>query len=111
MTNQKGQNMNTYTLNMYEGRVPVTACRRRFWPLATALTVLWWSVAAHFCLGSPAIPPGVPEPGLILWGAVVNATNPAQALAISTGSWSVTDGTKTAVYSSQTRPATRIVTL
>jgi hypothetical protein len=38
-------------------------------------------------------------------------TNTAQAIPISSASWSVTDGTKTAVYSASTRPPTRIVTV
>src|SRR5262245_10021723 len=76
-----------------------------------AAASLWFSAGTFLGLAAPAIPPGVPEPGLILWGSVVNATNPAQTLAISSVSWSVTDGAKTAVYSGQTRPATRIVTL
>jgi hypothetical protein len=56
-----------------------------------------------------ATPPGVPEPGLVLWGTVVNQTNVSQAITIATASWSVTDGAKTAVYSGASRPATRIV--
>ncbi len=63
-----------------------------------------WAVAQ-------TIPPGVPEPGLVLWGTVVNQTNTAQSLLISSASWSVTDGTKTAVYSAASHPPTRIVDL
>lgn len=55
------------------------------------------------------IPPGVPEPGLVIWGTVVHQADPSQAVAITSASWSVTDGTKTAVYSAGTRPPTRIV--
>jgi hypothetical protein len=58
-----------------------------------------------------AIPPGVPEPGLLIWGSVVNQTNTTQAVSIQSASWSVTDGAKTAVYTGQTRPAVRIVSL
>jgi hypothetical protein len=60
--------------------------------------------------GAPAIPPGVPEPGLILWGSVVNATNnlPIQ---VTSASWSVTDGSNTAVYAQSTRPPVQIITL
>jgi hypothetical protein len=57
------------------------------------------------------IPPGVPEPGLVIWGTVVNQTNTSQAIPITSASWSVTDGAKTAVYSGATRPSTRIVNL
>ena len=57
------------------------------------------------------IPPGVPEPGLVIWGTVVNQTNASQAIAITSASWSVTDGSKTAVYSAASKPATRIVNL
>ena len=55
------------------------------------------------------IPPGVPEPGLVIWGTVVNQTNSSQAITITSASWSVTDGTRTYVYTSGSRPATRIV--
>jgi hypothetical protein len=69
-------------------------------------------VAWPLALGQPApIPPGVPEPGLIIWGTVVNQTDPSQPLLITSASWSVTDGTKTAVYSAASRPPTRIVNL
>ena len=57
------------------------------------------------------IPPGVPEPGLVLWGKVVNRTNTSQNLPIQSAEWAVTDGTKTAVFSDSTRPAVRIMEL
>jgi hypothetical protein len=57
------------------------------------------------------VPPGVPEPGLVIWGTVVNQTNPAQAITITSAIWSVTDGTKTAVFSAGSLPPTRIVNL
>lgn len=73
---------------------------------------------AVVCLGmslndalTAVIPPGVPEPGLVIWGSVVNQTNPAQAITITSSSWSVTDGTKTAVYSPASRPPTAVVDL
>lgn len=56
-------------------------------------------------------PPGVPEPGLVIWGSVVNINNPSQPVAITSVSWSVTDGTKTAVYTAATKPPTRIASL
>lgn len=59
----------------------------------------------------PLIPPGVPEPGLVIWGSVVNATNPAQPIVITSANWSVTDNTKTAVYTASTKPPTQIFTL
>src|SRR5256885_15556001 len=59
----------------------------------------------------PPIPPGVPEPGLVIWGSVVNVNNPSQPIAITSATWSVTDGTQTAVYTGATQPPTRIVTL
>lgn len=55
------------------------------------------------------VPPGVPEPGLVLWGSVADASNPNQSITITSVRWSVSDGTKTAVYSAETRPATQIV--
>jgi hypothetical protein len=54
-----------------------------------------------------ATPPGVPEPGLILWGSVVNATNASQPITIDSASWAVTDGTSTGVYTGLSRPAVR----
>lgn len=57
-----------------------------------------------------ALPPGVPEPGLIIWGTVVNTTNAAQPIGITSASWSVTDGNSNAVFTSQTRPPVRIFT-
>lgn len=59
--------------------------------------------------GAQPTPPGIPEPGLILWGTVVNQTNASQAIAITHVRWSVSDGTQTSVYSESSRPATRIV--
>jgi hypothetical protein len=72
--------------------------------LAISPVVFWSGVQA-------AIPPGVPEPGLVIWGTVVNQTNVSQAITISSATWSVTDGTKTAVYSAGSHPPTRIVNL
>jgi hypothetical protein len=60
-------------------------------------------------VAQPAIPPGVPEPGLVIWGTVVNQSDTSQAITITSASWSVTDGTRTAVYSAASRPPTRIV--
>jgi hypothetical protein len=57
------------------------------------------------------VPPGVPEPGLVIWGTVVNQTNVSQAITITSASWSVTDGTKTVTYSGGSHPPTRIVNL
>ena len=68
--------------------------------------VLFWSGAQ-----ATNIPPGVPEPGLVIWGTVVNQTNVSQAITIISAGWSVTDGTKTAVYSAASRPPTSIVNL
>jgi len=71
------------------------------WPALYLFLVL----SAH----GQIIPPGIPEPGLILWGTVVNQTNATQAIPITSVSWAVSDGTRTVVYSGSTRPATRIV--
>jgi hypothetical protein len=60
---------------------------------------------------TPTIPPGVPEPGLVIWGAVFNATNASQQIAITSATWSVTDGTKTAIYNGATTPPTRVVSI
>jgi hypothetical protein len=65
----------------------------------------------HAVTGMAAVPPGVPEPGLVIWGSVVNQTNAAENIAIQSAHWSVSDGAKTAVYSGQTRPAVRIVSV
>jgi hypothetical protein len=48
---------------------------------------------------------------LVIWGAVVNQTNTSLPITIFNANWSVTDGSKTAVYSSASRPPTRIVHL
>jgi hypothetical protein len=53
----------------------------------------------------------VPEPGLVIWGSVVNATNPAQPVVITSVAWSVTDSSNTAIYAASTRPPTQIVAL
>jgi hypothetical protein len=45
----------------------------------------------------------------VIWGTVVNQTNSAQAITITSASWSVTDGVKTVVYSAASHPPTRIV--
>ncbi len=83
--------------------------------LRSALSPIAVSAGLLIVLAGPAhaasgLPPGVPEPGLILWGTVVNATNTAQQINISSASWSVSDGTNTAVYSAQSRPAVRTFT-
>jgi hypothetical protein len=70
----------------------------------------WSWVGLQITIGQ-TVPPGVPEPGLVIWGTVVNQTNASETIPIFSASWSVTDGTKTAVYSGASRPATRIVTL
>jgi hypothetical protein len=54
------------------------------------------------------IPPGVPEPGLVIWGTVVNQTN-NQPITITSVQWTVTDGSNTAAYSAASLPATRII--
>lgn len=80
----------------------------------------WWLSSVLLCAPSvtsrlaaqPApLPPGVPEPGLVIWGMVVNQTNTSQAITIISANWSVTDGAKTAVYSAASRPPTRVVNL
>jgi len=75
-----------------------------------AVTLCLIAVNAKRAEAATAVPPGVPEPGLILWGTVVNATNITQQIGIDSASWSVTDGTSTGVYTGQTRPAVRIFT-
>jgi hypothetical protein len=80
--------------------------------MALASIIFWGPTSIPKATAQPApIPPGVPEPGLIIWGSVVNQTNASQTITITSASWSVTDGTKTAVYSSASRPPTRIVNL
>lgn len=56
----------------------------------------------------PIIPPGVPEPGLVVWGSVVNATNVAEPVSIWSVAWTVTDGSNTVAYDDSTRPPTQI---
>lgn len=71
----------------------------------------WQTLSFILAWGAETIPPGVPEPGLVIWGSVVNRTNPAQAVSIQSASWTVTDGTKTAVFSGTSRPAVRVMEL
>jgi hypothetical protein len=59
----------------------------------------------------PIIPIGVPEPGLVIWGSVVDTDNPGTPVPIQSVSWSVTDGSKIALYSATSRPATQIKNL
>lgn len=65
---------------------------------------------AYSAQAAPGLPPGVPEPGLIIWGSVVNTTNTAQQISVTSASWAVTDGTKNAIYTQQTRPPVRTFT-
>jgi hypothetical protein len=44
-------------------------------------------------------------------GSVVNVNNPSQFVTITSVTWTVTDGTRTATYSAATTPPTRIVTI
>jgi hypothetical protein len=66
--------------------------------------------AAHFSRAQtqPIIPIGVPEPGLVIWGSVVDTDNPGTPVAIQSVSWSVTDGSKIALFSNASRPPTQI---
>ena len=82
----------------------------RFFMIALSGVALFIPATTQRVAAQPApIPPGVPEPGLVIWGTVVNQTNSSQAITITSASWSVTDGAKTAVYSGTSRPPTRIV--
>jgi hypothetical protein len=76
-----------------------------------ATNVLLLSIYSGLAQSPPSIPPGVPEPGLIIWGIVVNATNTSQPIQITSASWSVTGGSKTAVYSQMSRPPVQVVSL
>src|SRR5215471_12070205 len=51
------------------------------------------------------IPPGVPEPGLVIWGTVVNQTNASQMITINSASWAVSDGVKSAIFGAGSTPA------
>lgn len=88
--------MNTFVTLPARGILAVAGC-------LIATTADW----AH---AAPALPTGVPEPGLILWGSVVNTTNASQPIGLTSASWSVTDGNSNAVYTPQTRPPVRIFT-
>jgi hypothetical protein len=59
----------------------------------------------------PIIPIGVPEPGLVIWGSVVDTGNPGTPVPIQSVSWSVTDGSKNALFSAASRPPTQIKNL
>jgi hypothetical protein len=84
--------------------------RIRFFVIALSSFLLAGPPAIHRA-ESQVSPPGVPEPGIVIWGTVVNQTNVSQAITISSASWSVTDGTNTAVFSASSRPPTSIVNL
>ena len=83
--------------------------RPRLWrfSLTQVATLFLASAGPSACFGAPAIPTGVPEPGLIIWGTVVNATNTSQQIGITSASWSATDGNANAVYNQLSRPAVR----
>lgn len=69
-----------------------------------------WCVGLQLShLSAQPAPPGVPEPGLVIWGTVVNVQNPAQAVPIRSASWAVSDGTKNATFDATTRLTVRIV--
>lgn len=74
------------------------------------LIAFWLGAGTFLCSAGSSIPPGVPEPGLILWGNIVNTTNTSQPISITSASWSVTDGAQTSVYSQLTRPPVRTFT-
>lgn len=67
------------------------------------------SVVQGLAQSPHVIPPGVPEPGLVIWGSVVNVNNPAQPIAISSVAWSVSDSTNAFIYDAESKPPTRIV--
>jgi hypothetical protein len=69
------------------------------------VTGCWIAATTSWVRAASTLPPGVPEPGLIIWGNVVNTTNVSQQIGITSASWAVTDGTNTAVYSQLTRPS------
>lgn len=71
--------------------------------------VAWcFGVQVIYVSAQPA-PPGVPEPGLIIWGTVVNAQTPSEAVTIRSASWTVSDGTTNATFDVTTGLAVRIV--
>lgn len=91
---------------------PGSLCRKGAPALIVLLRLLAAGVAQAQTQPSPGgapTPPGVPEPGLILWGTAVNQTNPALAVAITSAAWTVSDGSHTATFSASSRPAVRIV--
>lgn len=66
------------------------------------------SIAGPLSTPGSSVPTGVPEPGIVLWGRVVSAGNPAVRLPIESVRWEVSDGTRVATFDAASRPATRI---
>jgi hypothetical protein len=88
-----------------------TSLTRLSLPWLGAFLVLCGVTNFNRAQSQPIIPIGVPEPGLVIWGAVVDTDNPGTPVPIHSVSWSVTDGTKIALYSATSRPPTQIKNL
>jgi hypothetical protein len=68
------------------------------------------SLIAQAMAQTPPAIPGVPEPGLVLWGVVVNAAS-GVPVNLTSASWTVGQSTpvKSATYDGTTKPPVRIV--
>lgn len=69
--------------------------------LGAACLGLWAQAAVTGVLADSLVPPGVPEPGLIIWGTVVSALDNSSPVTINSASWDVTDGNKHVILSGE----------
>ena len=90
---------------------PCTTMKSDLRSLRSLGALFWAGIGLTLVAQEPTLPPGVPEPGLVVWGQVVRATDPARTVSIASVSWSVTDGTQVALLTTGSRPAVRIRTL
>jgi hypothetical protein len=74
-------------------------------PCALALHLLTLNLRSQ----TPPAIPGLPEPGLVVWGTVVNAST-NQPITLTSASWTVAQSspTKSATYNDATKPSVRI---
>lgn len=69
--------------------------------LGVACLGLWAQAAVTGVLADSLVPPGVPEPGLIIWGTVVSTSDNSSPVTIDSASWDVTDGNKHVILSGE----------
>ena len=72
--------------------------------------IFLWVFATSAAAQTPPAIPGVPEPGLVLWGTVVNSAS-GVPVSLTSASWTVGQNTpvKSATYDGTTKPPVRII--